>query len=274
MRKANLIVGLGPITQDDINNQSKNNNDYSEAKVKAALTYLRTRLMYNDEELEKIHINETQTAKDDTLYIALTCAQDVKDIYIRKSEVRDDTTWTRNFIPPQVHAKYMFLNKACKNYRETYKEMKTQVRFGHFDLEVLVKPRGSTEPFREIEITEIVDVEAEAMPDFDFTIKWKSKTERQPRRKIQPGQPISVSNLRNGDTGQIPKPIRQLSVNSSDNIDTKRLRSKNDMEIEDDVENEDDMEDEEEEVEDEDDIGTENTDPLANLKDVISYQQC
>ena len=128
MRKANLIVGIGHVEQEDIVRQRTNSRDYNEAKKKAAIHYLRTKLMYNDEEVEKTVIKDTQMANDDTMYVAMTKNEDIREVYIRKAEVRDDDIWVRNFIPPQVFARFMFLSNACKSYREKYKDMKTQIR--------------------------------------------------------------------------------------------------------------------------------------------------
>ena len=78
-----------------------------------------------------------------------------------------------------------------------------------------MKSRGENDPFKIIDMSEIVDTDR--IPSFDYSVKWKIKEDRPPRRKITP-----VSSSRNRLT-------RQHSANSNDNADNKRQRSKEDM---------------------------------------------
>ena len=78
MRKANLIVGMGPVQHEDINKHMRSSKSYNKAKIKAAEEFLREKLKYNEEELDRIEIKETQMTKDDTIYMARTKTEDIK----------------------------------------------------------------------------------------------------------------------------------------------------------------------------------------------------
>ena len=94
-----------------------------------------------------MNIVSTQLApKDDILYVAFDNTKDVKDIYKRIAQVQHPEVTTRNFVPPQFYARYMYLSKACKYLRETNKEIKTQIRFGKTDVEILTKKKGEGSP--------------------------------------------------------------------------------------------------------------------------------
>ena len=110
LRKANLIVRIGPIDHRDIAKHKDNAKDYKEAKIKAVEDFLRQRLKYNDEEMERIEIKDTQTAKDDTIYVAMTKVEDIKEVYIGKAEIQDDEIWACN-------DRFKYLNNACKDFR-------------------------------------------------------------------------------------------------------------------------------------------------------------
>ena len=72
----------------------------------------------------------------------------VKELHIRKAESMNDDITVINYIPPQIYNRYMRLNKICAERRYVDKNLKTQIRFGKQDLEILTKERGSRELFK------------------------------------------------------------------------------------------------------------------------------
>ena len=79
----------------------------------------------------------------------------------------------------------------------------------------MIKTRGENDPFKIIDLSEIVDINK--LPNFDFSLKWKMRDDRPPRRVLSP-----VPAVRNAQS----KLVRQHSVSSNDNQDNKRLRNK------------------------------------------------
>ena len=77
-----------------------------------------------------------------------------------------------------------------------------------------MKSKGSDEPFRKIELSEIVDIKD--LPGFDYSVKWKVKDDKPPRRRLpsDPPKRNQAGNLR-----------RQLSVSSTEGASSKKLRS-------------------------------------------------
>ena len=77
--------------------------------------------------------------------------------------------------------------------------LKTQIRFGDRDLEVLTKLKGSQEPFRQEDLkTFIGDSE---IPEFDFRLRWNIQTDRPPRRRVSSSSP-ETENRRNASRDQ------------------------------------------------------------------------
>ena len=71
---------------------------------------------------------------------------------------------------------------------------KTQIRFGEQDIDILVKERGTEEPYRSVDLKEFMG-EME-LPIFDHSRRWIQRLDRNPRRKIvydcQTTDPLAV----------------------------------------------------------------------------------
>ena len=132
---------------------------------------------------QKVTHNPLVSAKGDgTLYIAFNRLEDIKEIHQRIAECGNPDLSTRNFIPPGFYERYMALSKRCKQVRLDDRDIKTQIRFGENDVEVLNKTRGAEEPYRNVDLTEFMD--GEELPAFDHSKKWAVRPDRPPRRKI------------------------------------------------------------------------------------------
>ena len=183
-RKAQFMIGLGPISEKCFNDNIETEQNYEKAKVNMIKQYLKTTYKYNDNELNKINIMETKITikKDIFIYIALDDLEDIKDIYRRKAEIRRDDTTLRSYVPPQFYERFVALNRICKDKRDLDNEIKTQIRFGKRDLEILTKTKGTDEPFVKVDLDDFT--KGQSIPEFDNKISWKHKKDRIPRRRV------------------------------------------------------------------------------------------
>ena len=143
---------------------------------------------YNQAELNNLKILETKrTRKDDIVYIAVDNPRDIGDIYARKAECRSDNTTVKNYLPPQFFDRFSALNKLCATKRQEDAGLKTQMRFGEGDVEILTKRKGGEEPFRMVDLATFIG--DNAIPEFDFNIKWRIQVDRPPRRRVYSSSP-------------------------------------------------------------------------------------
>ena len=57
------------------------------------------------------------TNGENIIYLALEEHEQVKEIHLRKAELKNDAVNTRNFIPPNYYERFIYLNKVCKEER-------------------------------------------------------------------------------------------------------------------------------------------------------------
>ena len=121
------------------------------------------------------------------------------------------------------------MSKKCKEIRAANTDMKTQLRFGEKDIELLVKERGSDEPFGVVNNGDFMD--PIAIPDFDHSKKWIFRGDRPPRRRIDyssnkkalpsHGHDLSLSPSNRQD----PAPLPVARQNSLNELPRKKLRT-------------------------------------------------
>ena len=241
-------------------------------------------------------IKETKRANaDKIIYVAIEDEGLIKDIYYRKADSRNDDIELRNFIPPQLHARFMTLNRACADMRLRKTSLKTQIRFGKADLEVFTKTKGEEGPYRKADIEDFI--EQKMLPKYDHSIKWKILTERKTKRTIDyskrrvappslgEGRGQGSASRKEGrqiqtrgpavrqEANQMPATGKRIDIlpaiirqhsNTSENKDNKKLRTTQDKELELVHVDTEDMEDDDEDDEDEDeDQEEEEEDPVA-----------
>ena len=235
-RKAQRMVGLGPISDSDIERQMRKTRDYEEAKIWAVKEHLAVNYRYNQEELDRLEIVETRRSnKDDkVVYIAMRRRTDIRDIYTRREECRNDKTVVKNYIPPQYFERFMALNRLCSRRRSEDSSLKTQVRFGERDLEVLVKTKGEDTPYRVVDLEAFAD--NEEIPEYDHNIKWRRQEDRMPRRRVASNQGADrhaagkdgierpVTGKRTGEKTAVNSLIRQNSNSEKEALPNKKLR--------------------------------------------------
>ena len=145
-------------------------------------------MRFNDEEIEDIKISEAVVSAkhDGIVYAAFEDKSDIYEIRLRIAECRNDAIIVRNFIPPQVFERYMFVNKLCQVMRNNDDSIRTQIRFGVRDVEVMVKTKGSKEPYRLKPLEEMTDLND--IPCFDHKKRWLQRVDKPPRRKAFPSK--------------------------------------------------------------------------------------
>ena len=117
---------------------------------------------------------------------------DIRELYSRKAESRNDNLTIRNYVPPNFHERFMFLNKICAEKRAENPQLKTQIRFGKKDVEIYTKLRGDDHGFKKVPLEDFTD--PKMIPKFDAKIKWRRYKDKIPR----------ISNKRWEDRGERP----------------------------------------------------------------------
>ena len=150
-RKAERILGAGPIKKESIEHFKAKGMNIEEAKLAAVREWMNYFLRLSWDEIESINIGGTQiAAKDDYIYIAFEDLEDLKDIQSRVAACKNEDIVTRSYVPPQYYKRYMYLSAQCKFIREKDRNTKTQLRFKNKDIEVLTKDKGSNDPYKPI----------------------------------------------------------------------------------------------------------------------------
>ena len=220
LKKAQSMIGIGEINKESIDYFEKECKSRHEARVQAVKEFLAYNLAYTDEELDRLDIVETrEAANDNIVYIAINDTVEIKEIYFRKADSRNDTIVLRDYIPPQIHKRFMALNKICSARRMEDENMKTQIRFGNNDLEVFVKTRGTKEQYKLVKLKDFVG-DLSTLPPFNHSIRWKINVEKPHRRKLdytaRKGAPPSMRNQWAQNPPRKNDLIRQLSTSDRD----------------------------------------------------------
>ena len=141
--KASLTIGCHPIKVKDVEDLRRLHGDSEKARREAVMIYLRDYLQFNDDKLKEVEVKDTETSAkgDNTIYVAFGSIDTIKELHRRAAEIRNPDIMLRNYVPPQFSTKYMHLSKACTEYRQKNPDMKTQIRFGSKDIEILLKKR-------------------------------------------------------------------------------------------------------------------------------------
>ena len=205
-RKARSMVRIGPITDQEIEIQRLRTKDYETAKQWAIKAHLADKYSYNQQELDELNILETKrTNREEIVYFAVEKEAEIRDIYYRKAECRQDDTTVKLFIPPQYHERFTAINRICAQSRDKDRNLKTQIRFGYEDLIVLTKHKGSEDPYREVDLWDFAG--DNQLPEFNSHIKWRILEDRPPRRRVNTSE--NPASRQSQQTAR--KPIRQHS---------------------------------------------------------------
>ena len=99
------MAGIGPISIDD----------FEKLKVLAVHKFLKENLGYIEEEITNLSIVETRMAKkgEKIIYVAFEDHDHICELHMRQEESQNDRIIIRNYIPPNFHSRFMFLNRVC-----------------------------------------------------------------------------------------------------------------------------------------------------------------
>ena len=134
---------------------------------------------------------------------------------------REDVT-LRSFTPPQLFARFLAINRICSKRRDEDSSLKTQVRFGKEDLEILTKTKGTTDPFKIVSFKDFFG--DEPILDFDYSIKWNNNLDKPPRRKVSYSCP-SIPDRQSSPPNNPVKLIQNHSHDSEEGAQNKRSRN-------------------------------------------------
>ena len=169
------MVGVGPIRDATLGYHEQLNDNPEDARRDAVLEYLRYYLAYDDDDIESLEIIETKkAANDEIIYCVFGRTEDVKEIHHKRAASQNDDLVTRDYIPPQMYARYQAVAHRAKIMRAADSNLKTQLRWGGKDLEVYTKTKGSDEQMKLMNLQEFM--QNDTLPDYDTNIKWKAKT--------------------------------------------------------------------------------------------------
>ena len=181
--KAEKILGVGPINKQTLQFFMRHTNNIEKAKVEAVKEWLAFYMKFESEEIEEMIINATQIAANgDIVYVAFDDLNSIKDIHKRAAEVMNKEVNLRNYITPQYYDRYVSISEKCKEMRNENKEIKTQMRFCNGDIQVLVKRRGSEEPYKEYPLKEMKNFEE--IPEYNYSMKWRKRKDRPARKTV------------------------------------------------------------------------------------------
>ena len=118
--KMKYMIGVGPIEEESIKYFEGKTGDPAEARKEAVKEFLGHYLAFDNNELECLEIIETKKAANDkVIYCAMNEQSDVREIHYRKAISENQDLMIRDYIPPQMYARYMTLAKKATERKST-----------------------------------------------------------------------------------------------------------------------------------------------------------
>ena len=219
------MVGIGPILNATIEYHEKLTETEEEARKAAVVEYLQYYLSYDDDDIEALDIIETKrAAKDNIIYVVLGRVEDVKEIHVRRAASENSELITRDYIPPQMYARYLAISQRAKDLRAADSSLKTQLRWGEKDIEIYTKTKGMEDPLKQVNLQEFMD--NHPLPELDTSIKWRARNHitQKNKKKLVFGQgSAGHPSMRKGRTDDLVSLVRQHSNQSY--TQAKRLKT-------------------------------------------------
>ena len=183
-KKVEHMAGIGPIYVSDATKRMDSKIGFEAAKRIVLKEFLAKYLGYNMEELQQLKIEDTKfaTSGEDILYVALVDQDQIKELYIRRAESRNDNVIVRNYIPPNFHERFVHLNRICAEKRKADSKLKTQLRFEHGDIQIYIKYKDEDSGIKLVKMGDFTDIKE--VPPFNHSLRWKRFMDRPPRRKV------------------------------------------------------------------------------------------
>ena len=204
--KAFNMLGIGLVDMALMEEHKNEKIPFEKSKLLAVEDLLAKHLEYNREELDELTIVETRLAAtgENIIYVAFMDHNQVREVHMQKTELKNDLIMVRNYIPPMFYDRFTYLSSVCRDKRMKDNTLKTQLRFGKWDMEIFVKYRGENTPFRQVRIDDFTD--PEEVPAFNHNIKWRRYEDKPPRRRrgnhlnsLQAGQQSDCRDSHQGD---------------------------------------------------------------------------
>ena len=150
---ARKIVGITPVSDDDIERTSNPILPENEKLYFAAIEFLHLELGYTEEqchELDIIKVTRPRAPNTNKLYIHFGTEKSAEYLHrmvraINSRIPEDDENPRPNskmFIPPQLHNRYADICKICYDKRQVDKNCKTRISLGEEDLVLEIKKQG------------------------------------------------------------------------------------------------------------------------------------
>ena len=122
---------------------------------------------------KQIDIKDTKRSpKDDVIYFALEEAEQIKEIHYRKAASGNNDLIIRDYVPPQLYARYMAIRTKANELRAADPTLKTQMRWGPRDIEIYLKTKGSKEQYKKEELNTFMG--DSPLPEYDLRVQWRA----------------------------------------------------------------------------------------------------
>ena len=105
--KAAHMASLGPISIQSVQYFQTEGRSFEAEKVLAVKEYLQYNLRYSKSELDDLNILETKlsTKGDDFINVAMASEDDIRELYVRKAETKNEDITIRTYIIPLTSTK-------------------------------------------------------------------------------------------------------------------------------------------------------------------------
>ena len=169
-------------------------------------------------------------ASGDILYIALKNEEHAREIHYRRAVSGNDDLQVRDYMPPQLHTRYMAIAIRAATKRKLDLRLKTQIRWGDTDTEIYIKEKGEQQHYK---ITDLLDfMGEEVLPDIDMSVKWAQRAEGLSRRKLTFRQEYtalpSLQRNKNGSQQSSSNLTRKHSSDTSGKVTKKQRQTDQD----------------------------------------------
>ena len=203
--RATTMASIGPISAQSVNFFRSRDVNFKQAKILAVKEFLTCYLNYEEDELSELEIMETRmSTHEDIINVALAEEDQIRELYIRKAELRREDITIRSYIPPNFYERYMALNKICTEKRAAEGDLKTQLRFGRKNIEVFIKYKDEDKGFRQVPLDDFTDMTK--IPPFNYEVKWRRYRDKPTRRVTSRGEEPSVRPSTQGQVKSSGKP--------------------------------------------------------------------
>ena len=215
LEEARKVIGLSPITDEDLDEYLEKGMNKHEALEEAAADFLKFELKIDSDEMEDLAINKvTRPGKEDTdrIYIHFSSEDSAKYIFRKTSQVKNENIKISQFIPPQLFKRNNELSRLTFIQRKQNENLKTQIRLGESDLILLTRDKEEKEWNQEYDL----DCYGE-LPEAEWFKSWPLKSMplvTSPAKGRPQNKKETHDISRNSDEENAPKKAKKSDVSS------------------------------------------------------------